>query len=114
MADMTPEQRTAALRDGARRMGLVDLDLVLLAQDSIPVDVALKELALKYPAAFKAPFDARTAPQAEVDSRIRQMSFDSYRQAATAREPDWQAAGDVRSLSDKEFQAVLEKIGVRR
>ncbi len=115
MTDMTPEQRSAALREGARQMGLIDLDLVFLAQESVPVSVALKELQLKYPAAFKPPFDARTAPRTEVDARWREMqqanSWTGRRNAEIADAIT--QAGDVRNMPDAEYKALCRKIGLR-
>ena len=115
MADMTPEQRTAALRDGARQMGLIDLDLVLLAHESAPIAIALKELQLKYPAAFRAPFDARTATKAEVAAKLRKIvqegDYTTQRNAeineAIAK------AGDVRNMNDVDYKALCRKIGIR-
>ena len=115
MTDMTPEQRSAALREGARQMGLIDLDLVVLAQDSVPVSVALRDLQLKYPAAFKAPFDARTAPQADVDARWRELqeaNNPAARRNAEIAEAVTQN-GSVRNMPEAEFQALCRKIGLR-
>ena len=96
-------------------MGLIDLDVGLLAQDSVPADVAVKELRLRYPAAFQAPFNARTASKAEVAAKLREIvraGDYTTRRNAEINETIAQA-GDVRSMNDADYRALCRKIGIR-
>ena len=112
MTDMTREQRTAALREGGRRMGLIDLDLVLLAQDSVPIGPALQDLKARYPAKF---FDARTASKEEVRSRWQELQHSSNWAARKNTEiaDAVSQSGDVRTMSDADYKALCKRIGIR-
>ena len=61
--------------------GAVDTDLWKLARTDLPTPVAVADLQHRYPSAFRPvapPFDARTAPKAEVDRRWREMQAKAF------------------------------------
>ena len=107
--------RQADLQAAGRAAGLIDLDLVVLARADLPADVAIKEVQLRFPAAFRPPFDARTASRSEVDAKWREMqeanSWTGRRNAEIADAIT--QAGDVRNMPDAEYKALCRKIGLR-
>ena len=65
--------------------GAIDVDIWKLARPDLPVPDAVRDVQRRYPAAFTPPFDARTAPRAEVDRRWRQHMEDMAREAYKRR-----------------------------
>ena len=106
--------RLSQLRDAGRELGLIDLDLCLLAQDSVPVGVAMNELVRKYPAAFPKPFDARTASQGEVDAGLRRMAREGDPVTRRSRQiaEMMKQAGDVRKMPEADYKALCRKMGL--
>ena len=61
--------------------GAVDTDVWKLGRTDIPPAAAVADLQHRYPGAFRPvepPFDARTAPKAEVDRRWRELQAKAF------------------------------------
>ena len=77
---MTPKLDT--LSEAATAAGLIDPDLLKLARTDVAPQWAIEDLKRQFPGAFKLPFDARTATQAECDAWLRDQQQQEHRRYA--------------------------------
>ncbi|BCK76494.1 phage-related baseplate assembly protein [Acetobacter aceti NRIC 0242] len=65
----------STLEQLATQAGLKDTALLKCARTDLPPVGQIADLKQRYPAAFLAPFDARTATKAEYEARLREMGY---------------------------------------
>ncbi|WP_428377743.1 hypothetical protein [Lichenicoccus sp.] len=87
------------LIEALQKAGAVDSDVHLLARTDVSVQAAVIDLQGRYPAAFKPPFDARTAPKEEVEAWFRRHTEDMERE--TQRRRNEAALADMERLYGK-------------
>ena len=84
------------LIEAAAAAGAISPDIVKVARTDIPPAAAIEELRRQFPDAFKPVFNARTATQAEVDARWREMQ-----QADSKRRYDRDVAASLAVITAK-------------
>ncbi|POF61259.1 hypothetical protein [Novacetimonas maltaceti] len=88
------------LEQAATNAGLTDMDLLKVADASLPPKVAVAQLRQRYPGAFPD-FDARTAPKKEVDRRWRELQRE-------------QAAERAHAINERAIARMAEKYGDKK
>ncbi len=91
---------TNTLEKAATSAGLTDMDLLKVADASLPPQIAVAQLRQRYPGAFPA-FDARTAPKKEVDRRWRGLLNE-------------QSAERAHAINERAIARMAEKYGDKK
>ncbi|QOF94226.1 hypothetical protein IFJ82_09705 [Novacetimonas hansenii] len=91
---------TNTLEQAANSAGLTDMDLLKVADTSLPPQAAVAQLRTRYPGAFPA-FDARTASKKEVDRRWSELKQE-------------QAAERARAINERAIARMAQKYGDKK
>lgn len=91
---------TNTLEQAANSAGLTDMDLLKVADASLPPQIAVAQLRQRYPDAFPA-FNARTAPKKEVDHHLRELLRG-------------QAAERAHAINERAIARMAEKYGDKK